>query len=167
MNIEMLRNALQSIDTSLWKEQPYAGTKRSNVRWLPIMRTKTDGAFLGLSEEGLWAVETGRGIVILVNVELFLPLLPLLEQPRESFVEAFRKAISDLSLPVAVSNTFPQEKLILFALRFGSAYWKELALDWLDGFPISREIAATLSAVACQQWPQHFRHRVRRILGEC
>ncbi len=102
---------------------------------------------------GQWWVELGEGLIALDRRESFLPLLPLLEEsPRTITTES--------------GTPFPIEDLVLHALHFGSSYWKDLALTWVESLDIwSDEMDEQVRRLTVRgsKWPQRLRHRAANL----
>lgn len=106
------------------------------------IRVVCDGA-------GQWWAELGEETIKLDRQEAFLPLLPLLEEPPRTIM-------------AESGASFPVEQLVLHALYSASAYWKDLALTWVESLNIQSEELdeqVGLLAASGSKWPQSLRHR--------
>ncbi len=129
---------------------------------MKITFTTRDGSLhLGVNDGAGWAVEVAGRVVGLDRREAFRTLLPLLEEDPRHVMQSLNACIKEDDLA-----PFPAQELILHALQFASAYWKELALHWLESLGVwSAEIEEQLDSLAAKEskWPQALKHRALKI----
>lgn len=130
-----------------------------------VLQIAPRGTRLGL-DAGKWVVETGRGIVSLDQPAGVVGVLPLLERPCSEVFQCLRRALEDRGISPDVAASFPAQKLVSYALRSGSAYWKTQAFRWLAEVPESAEWIESLESI-CENraWPQTLRRDAARALA--
>jgi hypothetical protein len=90
--------------------------------WLDI------GYGLKLGEsEGVWLVESSKGIFNLIDDSDYFRVVTLLERPYEQVADL----ITGYQIRKKLSHTFPIEKLVKVALIAKSEQWAERAILWL------------------------------------
>lgn len=123
-------------------------------RKMEVAFTIKDGLIRVVRDEaGWWWAELGEKTIKLDRRAAFLYLLPLLEEPP-------RTIMAESATP------FPLEELVLFALHSASAYWKDLALTWVESNDIwSDEVDEEIGRLAAKEsrWPQRLRHRAAKL----
>lgn len=129
-----------------------------------IFQAAPGGAHIGL-EAGKWLIETGRGSVSLEQPSGFVGLLPLLERPYSEMYQDLREALEEQGISPDLAASFPAHELVSYALRSGSAYWKEQAFTWLSEVPASDDWIEPLESI-CENraWPQKLRQDAARSL---
>jgi len=87
-------------------------------------------------------------------------VLPVLELPASDVRERLDEA------GARTGSQFPYIGLLRFAIRDGSAYWKELAVGWVEALGVADEtVIAELEQLArTRSLPQNLRHQVRKLL---
>ena len=96
----------------------------------------------------------------------YLPLLPLLELPRQDVVRSLSQSFRDFGLSESDFASVSLRDLVVFALRSESSYWPALAVRWLaDGFPIDEAIVQAGDAmVETKRGTQADRHTLFRLV---
>lgn len=149
-----------------WKISALRGEKQS-VRWLPIIDVGGTNFFLGLTEEGFWVADSRDKLLGLGKNGFFIPLLPILEQNYEEFLNAFKASLKHRGLPISIVSDFPWLKTIICGLEQYSDYWATLALQWLESNKELQtvELMPILQKVSGAKWAkQKVRQRSKRIL---
>lgn len=130
---------------------------------MKIAFTTKDGTVrLGIEDDVRWVAEAAGRLVDLEQREDFRALLPLLEENASSVAES----VTETTTTHGVAP-FPTEELILHALQLASAYWKDLALNWVESLGLwNQEIEQYVGSLAAREskWPQALKHRAGRIL---
>ncbi len=130
---------------------------------MSILRTSPTGAWIEF-ENGRWFVATGRGSFPLEEPPGFMGVLPLLERPYSEIHQALKEALANRGISPDLAGSFPASALVIYALRTGSAYWKEQAFRWLEELPVSTELIEPLESICnSRSLPQKLRKKARQL----
>ena len=104
-----------------------------------------------------WGCETGDGPLWFKERNIFVPLLPLLEQPFESA----RKLVKNSGVGSEAIASFPFEEALICALNCETDSWAPQALDWLEAdFPLTKALISALRVIPEKKnFSQQVRHR--------
>jgi len=149
-----------------WQISALRGENQS-VRWLPIIDVNGTNFYLGLTEEGFWVADSRDKLLKLGKNGFFIPLLPILEQNYEEFLQKFKVSLKNRGLPISIVLNFPWRETIICGLEQYSDYWATLALQWLESNKELQtvELEPILQKVSKAKWAsQKVRQKSKRIL---
>ncbi len=139
--------------------------KEKQITWLPIFSYK-DSEF-GFTKDGCWIVSSREQLVFLGENNFWIPLLPILEQDYEIFLNNVKDYLSNLYLPFSLLSTLPLLETVICGLEQGSDYWAGLAIKWIDSCQTlqKHELIPKLEHVLQAKWAsQKVRQKTKKIL---
>ncbi|TFE19167.1 hypothetical protein [Cohnella luojiensis] len=139
----------------------YCQERNMNIGWFSL-HTLPNKSVLGYSQDNHWVVVSNTEMKIIGSEKSYLYLLNVLEEPLEKFKIKLNNQITNEQIP-----EFPYLELIRFTLKEGSAYWIELALNWIDGL-LNHEkqvlIELLNSIMKNNKYSQKLRHRTQKVI---
>src|SRR5262245_38451412 len=120
-----------------------------SIRWKVVASFKPleEGPTLefGISEIGAWVVPSADGSLLDVDDEGdYLPLYPLLEMPLPNARTILEAEFARHGVDAEWMVEFPFHLIAASAMRSGSKFWPDGALEWASNLPFSREVEDAL-----------------------
>lgn len=122
-----------------------------------------------LNKDGQWVIFTYEGLSEIDKFSYNMALLTLLEMPVNDLLERIEVALSnyqDFEVPL---QDFPINAVIYSGLKSESAYWVDLALNWISGMDVEKlsnklMLKTILESIEkTKRYPQDIRHRCRKL----
>lgn len=119
-----------------------------------------------LTADDGWAVKRGGEVCELTEWSSCTPLLPLLEIPHKDALTLVRDGLRRSGADPSLLETFPFGNVLHMALAWETAYWRDLAVGWLeDGYALTEPLVDLLRRMPGKRhFSQRLRHRALRLV---
>jgi hypothetical protein len=132
---EVLKSIIASILSTIEFTSFILLPDKVRIRWLPILQYGKTEYYMGLLEDGDWAVEAKEGLYRLDEQSRYVSVMALLEQPINTVHEHLTEFFNSIAIKVNLYELFPFESIVRAGFEQGSEYWAELAFDWYQELP--------------------------------
>jgi hypothetical protein len=130
--LETLKSTIDSILPSIKFKTSRMHESDETIRWIPILPCLKSGGYMGITEDGDWAVEVASELHILKSPESYWRVEILLEQPFEKIHEEVGAFFKACNVSIDVESVFPFVEIIKAVLAVSPPYWMELTFKWYD-----------------------------------
>jgi HEAT repeat protein len=131
-----------------------------------VFKIPIQGITILLTDDLVWGIEHQGRFQAFASIDDYIPLLPLLGWPYSQIIEAIEQGLTEIKIDKKLTESFPLEKTLQYALEQGAEGFAACAVKWLeDAYPISSQIHESLIlGLHTRYFSQSLQRRIEHLL---
>lgn len=157
----MSRELLSQVTS--WNESPIDGDESKSLKWVEVVALETLGLLLGISYNGNWVRMGKESVFEFFAGQSYLPLYPILELALADVKMTVKGGLVSSQLPIELLESFPFQEVAISGMNFGSEYWCDLSLKYVEQLRDDKELVNALNTCSKNAPTQKLRHQAKKL----